>query len=249
MEKKDWGSSDSTKRRKFLMALGLGGAATVAGCLGGDEDEGDGDGDGDGDSTGDGTGDTDGNGDGGSGEGGEIAVTRMAGPSSLSPILETTSPGYFATQWMYSNLTHIVPGDEGLEVIPDLATDWESNDAADEWTFMLRDNAIFNHNGEQVTAEDVQATFETYYDADQEYPGLGGSGPIDTVEGRTVREAHDQRDTDRLLEHREFVQTLVASHHLAVVAGVDRDRLVLEATVGQRIQSFRRVSTRLTRPQ
>jgi peptide/nickel transport system substrate-binding protein len=72
--------------------------------------------------------------------------------------------------------------DTGLEVNPHLATDWETNDAGDQWTFELRDDAIFHHSGNTVIAEDVKASFDAVYGDDIESPGAGNMGPIDSVE-------------------------------------------------------------------
>jgi peptide/nickel transport system substrate-binding protein len=48
-----------------------------------------------------------------------------------------------------------------LEPVPDLALEWQSNGANDEWTFRLREDAVFsNMDGQSVTSDDVKATVD-----------------------------------------------------------------------------------------
>lgn len=81
---------------------------------------------------------------------------------------------------MYSTLTQI---DENLQPYPDLATEWETNDAIDQWTFTLRDDAVFSYSGNTVTASDVKATFDAVADPDiGNNNGKGTMGPIEEVQ-------------------------------------------------------------------
>jgi peptide/nickel transport system substrate-binding protein len=189
---------DTVNRRSFLASLGLGGAVVLAGC---GSDGGDGGGDGSTPTP------TDASGDGSSPTstateassdadeegtptpteanpenarfGGHLITSVSRKPNTLNPVQHVNGAEYQVTGWLYSNLTRV---NTDLEVEPDLATDWEANDDASEWTFELRDDATFHHNGEQVAAPDVKATLETIQDPDVGSPGKGAIGPIDSVE-------------------------------------------------------------------
>jgi len=63
-------------------------------------------------------------------------------------------PGLEFVSLQYDTLTYV---DESGAVTPWLATSWEANDDATEWTFQLRDD-VFWHDGEQFTAEDAAFT-------------------------------------------------------------------------------------------
>ncbi len=107
--------------------------------------------------------------------GGHVRVTGSVFGQTLDPLRYTG--GYQATLLCMSGLTKL---SASLEAEPDLATDWSANDDATVWTFQLREDATFNHNGETVTADDVEATFNTIYDEDS--PGTGSIGPVESVE-------------------------------------------------------------------
>jgi peptide/nickel transport system substrate-binding protein len=176
---------DSTRRREYLKWLGIAGAASVAGCAGdgGSETEGGDTATDESDSTGGGDTDTetatdDGGGGGGDG-GGEYRVAYSQVPNNLNPILTADAQSNSISRWTYSWLTWL---DTDLEVHPHLATDWESNDAGDQWTFQLREDAVFHHSGNTVIAEDVKASFDTVYSDDVSSPGNGNMGPIESVE-------------------------------------------------------------------
>lgn len=66
-----------------------------------------------------------------------------------------------AMQNMYETLTRY--NSETQEVDPLLATSWESNDDATEWTFELRDDVTF-HTGRAMTSTDVKAALERTID-------------------------------------------------------------------------------------
>ena len=74
-------------------------------------------------------------------------------------------------QWIYTLITDkLIEYDEAKgEVLPQLATRWETNDNK-TIRFYLREDVYF-HNGEHFTAEDVKWTIET----SREFPGSGAS--------------------------------------------------------------------------
>jgi peptide/nickel transport system substrate-binding protein len=189
-----------TDRRRYLQLLGLGGASVLAGCSGGDSGS---DGTGDGSSDG---GSSDGSSDGGSGDGssdggsdGEDSSTETAGgiqrgghlrlafnifPQSLHPMEGTSGGDMVLREAAVSRLTRL---DQSLAATPDLATEWESNDANDEWTFMLTEDAVFsNTGGRSVLAEDVEATIEMM----QEEPDSAKAGDLGALESVEVEDDH-----------------------------------------------------------
>jgi peptide/nickel transport system substrate-binding protein len=100
--------------------------------------------------------------------------------TNLNPLEEAKITGYIFGDWMYSKLIRITPD---LELEPDLATNWESNDKNDVWTFHLREDATFSHNGQSVLAEDVKATFEVLESEDK---ASGAKEILDPVESMNV---------------------------------------------------------------
>jgi len=160
--------NQKSSRRRYLTIIGAGAITGLAGCVGGS------DGEGGNESSNDGDGETS------ETEGGHIRVGMGRTITTLSPVMMGSK---FTERWgvkmFYSTLTRLT---SNLELYGDLATDWSANDTADEWTFTLRDDATFHHNGETVTASDVAATFGTIYNEDVGSPGAGTMGEIDSVE-------------------------------------------------------------------
>jgi len=76
----------------------------------------------------------------------------LHGPSdTLDPILFTSSLDYVRGRMNYNNLCRF---NDDLTVGPELATEWEANKTATEWTFKLRKDVEW-HDGSKFTAEDV----------------------------------------------------------------------------------------------
>src|SRR5947208_10122795 len=60
---------------------------------------------------------------------------------------------------MFDNLVRHDPRDSGKTIIPDLAHSWEIAKDGKSYTFFLRQGVLF-HDGAELTAEDVKATFD-----------------------------------------------------------------------------------------
>lgn len=149
-----------------MKALGVGGIATVAGCLGDDDDGGDG-------TPTDGTPE-------GLQMGGHMRTTGMAAPLTLHPMQGTSLGDYVFFEMMYDRLTNV--NRANLETVPELATDWEPNEAADEYVFTLREGVTFANVDHELIAEDVEATVEVLASEDI-LPGTAVDlGPLDSVE-------------------------------------------------------------------
>ena len=110
--------------------------------------------------------------------GGMLRVSYNTSFKTLSPIKHLSNPEFVATGWMYNNLTRL---DENRKPAPDLAESWEPKDEAKTWTFKLHEGVKF-HNGREVTADDVAATFTAVLDPKNASPYRAELGPVDKAE-------------------------------------------------------------------
>ena len=76
-------------------------------------------------------------------------------------IMQEGGGGIFhGTGGINSGLIQFDPRDETSSfIIGDLATEWEISDRADQFTFLLRQDAVF-HDGHPVTSEDIKFSFD-----------------------------------------------------------------------------------------
>ncbi len=70
-----------------------------------------------------------------------------------------------ALNLIYENMVYMNPPGADEMLRPGLATSWETNEDATEWTFHLREGVTFQ-DGEPFNAEAVKATFEHYWSAE-----------------------------------------------------------------------------------
>ncbi len=87
-------------------------------------------------------------------------------PDSLDSMDTTTGVALIVTRQMEEGLLDFKPGT--LEVVPKLATKWEANDDATEWTFTLRDDVTFT-DGTPFNADAVVFNFKRLLEPDFEY--------------------------------------------------------------------------------
>ncbi len=150
--------TDRINRRDYLQWVGVGGAALLAGCMGSEADA-DVDVPDEGDNV--------------------LIIAEQESPGTMNPFMLDTFEGFVTNRLTHSALTWT---DSEFNVQPDLAVDWESNEAADQWTFELREGVTFNHNGNEVLAEDVKASIDKIQDPDTGSPGRGSIGPIESTD-------------------------------------------------------------------
>ena len=93
---------------------------------------------------------------------GQLVWVQSAEPIMLSCSDETDGETLRACEQIYDALLGYEFG--GVAPIPALATAWEPNTDATEWTFTLREGVTF-HNGATFDANDVVATFTSLWDA------------------------------------------------------------------------------------
>jgi peptide/nickel transport system substrate-binding protein len=75
----------------------------------------------------------------------ELITTLNSDVKSLLPARATTGEEYDVAVLVYNGLVRI---NEDLKLEPDLATSWQANDDATEWTFKLRKGVKFHHGKE-----------------------------------------------------------------------------------------------------
>jgi len=141
-------------RRTTMSLLGAAGLGAIAGCTGGG-------GDGDSDSTtadsGDGGDTTTESGDASPPTGGRLKAGWFTGSiDELDPAFISVGQFFQLAGNVFSGLTKLGPN---LEIVGDLAEDWEVSDDGKTFTFQLRDDVTF-HNGVEFTADDVKYTID-----------------------------------------------------------------------------------------
>lgn len=100
----------------------------------------------------------------GSGEpqNGQVFSTAMVSdPKTFNPILASDPASSAAVGALFDSLVRLDPVTERME--PFLATRWEANAEGTLYRFFLRNNVRW-HDGEPLTAQDVEFTFEAIYD-------------------------------------------------------------------------------------
>ncbi|SMP34382.1 ABC transporter substrate-binding protein [Halobellus salinus] len=164
----------AVNRRTLLKGVGAGAAMGLAGCMSGGESQGTNDGGGD--SGGEESTQTP------AGElnrGGHLRLSAIASADTLNGWQLDSKHERLIIQSLNSYLTWMKPD---LTVGPDLATDWEANEDATQWTFYLREDATWHHNGDRVVAEDIAATANAIYAEDSTAAGKGSLGPLESAE-------------------------------------------------------------------
>ena len=94
-------------------------------------------------------------------EGTVIVGKQMFGDTTFDPARAFAELYVTVLGSVYNNLVSWAETPDGYDyqkLVPELATEWSSNDDATRWTFELDPNARF-HDGAQVTSEDVRWSF------------------------------------------------------------------------------------------
>ncbi|NIS14626.1 MAG: hypothetical protein GWN58_16140, partial [Anaerolineae bacterium] len=111
------------------------------------------------------------------------AVLHLMGgdPPHLDPALATTGTSVEYVRSIFSGLVKL---DENMEVVPDIAVDWDISDDGTVYTFHLRDDVKFQ-DGKPVTAHDFKYSIDRAADPDLE--SITTSGYLGDIVG--VKEA------------------------------------------------------------
>lgn len=94
-------------------------------------------------------------------KGGTLVEGVIGAPRFINPLLAISETDRDLTALVYSGLTRI--NTEG-KVIPDLASSYEISEDGLQYSFKIREDAVF-HDGEKVTADDIVFTIEKAKDA------------------------------------------------------------------------------------
>lgn len=108
-------------------------------------------------------------------QGGTLIAAWAQDPVGLDPHITSAASSF---QVLENVLDTLVEMDVDGNIQPSLATDWTVSEDGLEWTFQLRDDAVFS-NGRPLTADDVVFTYERMLDPDTE---SGNAYKIDAVE-------------------------------------------------------------------
>jgi peptide/nickel transport system substrate-binding protein len=158
---------------------------------------------------------------GGSGDvksGGTLLVGMVAQHGTFDAPLVVQLPDIVTVQELYDPLVFLAP-DQSIQ--PALATSWETNDDATEWTFNLRKGVKFHH-GKEFKAEDVIYTFTRLYEVESPLISvLPKPLAIVAVDDHTVRFEFE-------LPNAVLLQALNKYHALIMPSDVDPARFVAE---------------------
>jgi peptide/nickel transport system substrate-binding protein len=129
-------------RRRGVAALGVGVLLAVTTACGGDSGD---------------------SGDSGSGDrasGGTMVFGTSSDPVSMDGAYVSDGESLRVVRQLFETLVTTEPG--GTEIVPALATEWESSEDGKQWTFTLRDGVKF-HDDTDFNAEAVCANFDRWY--------------------------------------------------------------------------------------
>jgi len=173
---------------------------------------------------------------------GDPTLNVFTWPNQLPSIL--VAKNVFSTLVKYS-------AEDGVTVVPDLATDWSVSDDGLTWTFTLREGVTW-HDGEPFDADDVKFTLDNIVSPDvnaQFRTALAGVTEVTVVDPQTVSITSEQPlsslptllayniaiapqhilEGEDLNETPNFVQSPVGTGPYRVVDIAPGDRVVLEA--------------------
>ncbi len=109
-----------------------------------------------------------------------VRIAQSLAHSSLNPAEATGLADASVIRSMFEGL---VGFDAELEIVPELATEWEVNDDATVYTFTLREGVTF-HDGSEFDAQAVKEYYEWVLDESNPAPARGRSTleDIETIE-------------------------------------------------------------------
>jgi peptide/nickel transport system substrate-binding protein len=102
-----------------------------------------------------------------------LAVGLQSFPASPNPYRSVSGLQFNIYYTVFDTLTFVEPSGE---LVPRLAKSWEQLDDT-HWRITIQDGVTF-HNGDPLTSEDVQFTFEHAFDPDNKYAILARSKPM-----------------------------------------------------------------------
>lgn len=149
-------------------------------------------------------------------KGGRLVVAHSAhGPSdTLDPIRNVSTIDYLRGRMIYGSLVRL---NDKLQPQPELATSYETNSSATEWTFALRRNVEF-HNGAPFTADDVVYSMNRHMGADSRSVAktlVGGIREWKKVDSHTVKAVLETPNVD--------LPAILGTFHFKIVQNGETD--------------------------
>ena len=89
----------------------------------------------------------------------QVGMTDFFSTDTIDPAQPVSGFGLMHAANVFETLTDV---DKNFAPVPRLATEWESADAAQVWTFQLREGVEF-HDGKTLTADDVVYSFQRQF--------------------------------------------------------------------------------------
>ncbi|MCB0063350.1 MAG: ABC transporter substrate-binding protein [Caldilineaceae bacterium] len=155
--------------------------------------------------------------------------------------LDPASPTQFtsAMALLYNRLARL---DQSGVPQPELATEWQANNDATEWTFSLRNDVTF-HDGKLFTAADVAYTIAHILDPNTESPQaalLGLIASVETPNDQTVvfQLSQGHADFPLLLTHRATAIIPENSAETIGATGIGTGPFILETLVAEGTTTF-----------
>lgn len=118
--------------------------------------------------------------------GGEYAEGLIGAPQFINPLLsQTNDVDSDITRLIFSGLLKY---DSQLQLVPELAESWQTNDDQTIYTFTLKENITW-HDGQPLSADDVIFTFQSLKDPDFKSPLLISfrGVEVEKVDDRTIK--------------------------------------------------------------
>lgn len=112
--------------------------------------------------------------------GGRLVHTMRSYMEPFYPPVQSSENVMWRTNQVFGSLVNWVVGAAEGDVYPDLAESWDISDDGLEYTFHLRQGAMF-HNGDEITAEDAVFSLQAYY-ADEGLPYASKFVLVDKIE-------------------------------------------------------------------
>ena len=165
-------------------------------------------------------------------KGGTVSVaTEYAGAEeTFDPTKMTNSTDIQRSYQIYDRLTNL---DRDLNVVPNLAVEWEAANDATEWTFVLREGVEF-HDGRPFGANDVVYSVNEHIKEESQSPAkpLLSSIVDMNTDGNTVKFTLDSGNAD-------FPTLLAYDYHTSIVAEGWVDGDPVNGTGCYRLTEFR----------
>ncbi len=125
----------------------------------------------------------------------DLTMGYTTEPEGLDPHRTAAASTFSVTNNIYDTLVGVT---SSWEIVPRLAKEWEISENGMEITFKLRDDVKF-HNGRQMTAKDVEFSFNRLKDAEspraRDYENITG---IEVVDDNTIKFTSEKLDVELL---------------------------------------------------